>query len=253
MSSGIETSLGVWRSIQNKFILIGSDTSPTCFSSYEPSFMTVEQALLSFTLAAGLLTITPGLDTALVLRTAAVEGGKQALLAGIGICFGCLLWGTAASFGLSAVLAVSSFTYNVLRIVGAIYLGYLGIKLFIRAFASTSSNSTAEPALEEDKGRDKSRWFKRGLLTNLLNPKVGVFYLSFLPQFIPAGVQVWSFSILLALIHATEGFLWFLLLANATESLSGWLRQRKVVMALDTTMAAIFIAFGLRLAFDKAH
>jgi threonine/homoserine/homoserine lactone efflux protein len=90
-------------------------------------------------------------------------------------------------------------------------------------------------------------------LTNLLNPKVGVFYLSFLPQFIPAGVQVLSFSILLALIHATEGLLWFLLLTSATEILSSWLRHRPVVMALDSAMGAIFIAFGLKLAFDKAH
>ena len=213
--------------------------------------MSIEQALLSFTLAAGLLTITPGLDTALVMRTSAVEGGKQAMLAGIGICFGCLLWGVAASFGLSALLAVSGFAYNVLRIVGAIYLGYLGIKLLIRAFASTSSNSGAEP--EEYASRDGSLWFKRGLLTNLLNPKVGVFYLSFLPQFIPTGAQVWAFSVLLAFIHATEGFLWFLLLTNATELVSGWLRQRRVVMALDSATGAIFIGFGLKLAFDKAR
>jgi threonine/homoserine/homoserine lactone efflux protein len=213
--------------------------------------MSIEQALLSFTLAAGLLTITPGLDTALVLRTSAVEGGKQAMLAAIGICFGCLLWGVAASFGLSALLAVSGFAYKVLRIVGAIYLGYLGIKLLIRAFASTSSNSGAEP--EEYASRDGSLWFKRGLLTNLLNPKVGVFYLSFLPQFIPTGVPVWSFSVLLALIHATEGLLWFLLLTNATELISNWLRQRRVLMALDSAMGATFIAFGLKLAFDKAR
>jgi threonine/homoserine/homoserine lactone efflux protein len=213
--------------------------------------MSIEQALLSFTLAAGLLTITPGLDTALVLRTSAVEGGKQAMLAGIGICFGCLLWGVAASFGLNALLAVSGFAYKVLRIVGAIYLGYLGIKLLIRAFASTSSNSGVEP--EEYASRDGSLWFKRGLLTNLLNPKVGVFYLSFLPQFIPTGVPVWSFSILLALIHATEGLLWFLLLTNATELISSWLRQRRVLMALDSAMGVIFIAFGLKLAFDKAR
>jgi threonine/homoserine/homoserine lactone efflux protein len=109
--------------------------------------MAVGEALLSFTLAAGLLTITPGLDTALVLRTAAVEGEKQAMLAGIGICCGCLLWGVAASFGLSAVLAVSGFAYNVLQIAGAIFLGYLGIKLVIRAFAFTSSNSAVEPVL----------------------------------------------------------------------------------------------------------
>jgi threonine/homoserine/homoserine lactone efflux protein len=215
--------------------------------------MTVEQALLSFTLAAGLLTITPGLDTALVLRTAAVEGGKQAILAGVGICFGCLLCGAAASFGLSALLTVSGSAYNVLRIVGAIYLGYLGIKLLIRAFAPTSYNKAVGPVLEEKKGQDGSRWLKRGLLTNLLNPKVGIFYLGFLPQFIPAGVQVWSFSILLALIHAIEGLLWFLLLTNATEFLSGWLRQRRVVMALDSAMGVIFIGFGLRLAFDKAR
>jgi threonine/homoserine/homoserine lactone efflux protein len=213
--------------------------------------MSVEQALLSFTLAAGLLTITPGLDTALVLRTAAAEGGKQAMMAGIGICFGCLLWGAAASFGLSALLAVSGFAYNVLRIVGAIYLGYLGIKLLIRAFASTSSNIGAQ--LGEYGSRDGFLWFKRGLLTNLLNPKVGVFYLSFLPQFIPASVPVCSFSILLALIHATEGLLWFLLLTNATELISSWLRQRRVVMALDSLMGAILIAFGLKLVLDKAR
>jgi threonine/homoserine/homoserine lactone efflux protein len=215
--------------------------------------MTVGQALLSFSLAAGLLTITPGLDTALVLRTAAVEGGKQAMLAGMGICSGCLLWGVAASLGLSALLAVSGFAYNVLRIAGAIYLGYLGIKLVVNAFSSTSSSTGIEPVFQDDKRRDSPLWLKRGLLTNLLNPKVGIFYLSFLPQFIPAGVQIWSFSILLALIHATEGILWFLLLTNATELLSGWLRQRRVVMVLDSVMGAIFIGFGLKLAFDKAR
>jgi len=215
--------------------------------------MTTEQALLSFTLTAGLLTITPGLDTALVLRTAAVEGRKQAMLAGIGICSGCLFWGAAASFGLTALLAVSGFAYKVLRMVGAIYLGYLGIKLFMRAFASTSSSSSAETVWKKDKNGGNSLWLKRGLLTNLLNPKVGIFYLSFLPQFIPAGVQVWSFSILLASIHATEGILWFLLLGNATELLSGWLKRRRVVMALDTAMGAIFIGFGLKLALEKTR
>ena len=215
--------------------------------------MTIEQALLSFTVTAGLLTITPGLDTALVLRTAAVEGRKQAMLAGIGICSGCLLWGAAASFGLSALLAVSGFAYSVLRIVGAVYLGYLGIKLVIRAFGSTSSISPAEAVWAENRNRDSSLWLKRGLLTNLLNPKVGVFYLSFLPQFIPTGVPVWSFSILLSLIHATEGLLWFLLLTNATELISSWLRQRRVVMALDSLMGAILITFGLKLVLDKAR
>jgi threonine/homoserine/homoserine lactone efflux protein len=214
--------------------------------------MDVEQALLSFACAAGLLTITPGLDTALVLRTAAVEGRNPAMLAGVGICFGCLAWGVAASFGLSVLLAVSQFAYHSLRIIGACYLGYLGITFFIRAFAAPSLDGAKSDRTSHFSGAG-FQWLRRGLLTNLLNPKVGIFYLSFLPQFLPAGVQVWSFSVLLASIHATEGILWFLLITNATDFFSSWLRRRRVVMALDSAMGAILIAFGLKLAFDKAH
>jgi len=215
--------------------------------------MNVEQTLLSFACAGGLLTITPGLDTAMVLRTAAVEGRKPAMLAGFGICFGCLAWGVAASLGLSALLAVSQFAYKALRIVGACYLGYLGITFFIRAFSPPSPDGTTESGQKGDVRTDGFQWLRRGLLTNLLNPKVGVFYISFLPQFIPPGVQVWSFSMLLASIHATEGILWFLLITNATEFFSSWLRRRRVVMALDSAIGAILIAFGLKLAFDKAR
>jgi threonine/homoserine/homoserine lactone efflux protein len=77
--------------------------------------------------------------------------------------------------------------------------------------------------------------------------------LSFPQQFIPSGAQVWSFGILLALIHATQGFLWFLLLTNATELISGWLRQRRVVVALVSAMGGILVAFGLKLAYEKAR
>jgi threonine/homoserine/homoserine lactone efflux protein len=215
--------------------------------------MNVEQALLSFACAVGLLTITPGLDTALVLRTAAVEGRKPAMLAGLGICFGCLAWGGAASLGLSALLAISQFAYNALRIVGACYLCYLGITFFIRAFSPQSPDGTTKSGRKDRVNPDGFQWLRRGLLTNLLNPKVGIFYLSFLPQFIPAGVQVWSFSMLLASIHATQGILWFLLITNATKFFSIWLRRRRVVMALDSAMGAILIAFGLKLAFDKSR
>ncbi len=215
--------------------------------------MNVEQALLSFACAAGLLTITPGLDTALILRTAAVEGRKPAMLAGLGICFGCPAWGVAAFLGLNALLAISQFAYHALRIVGACYLGYLGITFFIRGFSAQSPDGTTESDWKDHVSTAGFQWLRRGLLTNLLNPKVGIFYLSFLPQFIPAGVQVWSFSVLLASIHATQGILWFLLITNATAFFSIWLRRRRVVMALDSAMGAILIAFGLKLAFDKAR
>ena len=84
--------------------------------------MTVTESLVAFTLAAGLLTITPGLDIALVLRTAIVEGGRSAFMAGLGIALGCLGWGAVVAFGLGAVFAASEFAYDVLRYVGAAYL-----------------------------------------------------------------------------------------------------------------------------------
>ena len=127
-------------------------------------------ALIAFVLAAGLLTVTPGIDTALVLRTAGVEGARKAALAG------------------------------------------------------------------------------RGLLTNLLNPKVGIFYVSFLPQFIPAGADVQSTTILLAAIHAGLGLAWFGALILATRPIAAALRRPGTVRLLDRLTGGLFLMFGARLA-----
>lgn len=204
--------------------------------------MTSVQALLGFTAAAGLLTITPGLDTALVLRTAAVDGGRRALLAGIGVCLGCLVWGLAVSVGLGGLLAVSQLAYGGLRIAGAAYLIYLGAKLLTRPVPSLTLNSP---------GTMHANWFARGLLTNLLNPKVGVFYVTFLPQFVPSGASVTSFSMLLAGIHAIEGFIWFALLALATRPLTRWLKRPGVAKGLDRVTGVVFVGFGVGLLLDR--
>ncbi|HXW18551.1 MAG TPA: LysE family translocator [Candidatus Acidoferrales bacterium] len=216
--------------------------------------MTVSHALITFIAAAGLLTITPGLDTALVLRTAAVSGPRRAMAASIGVCLGLLTWGCIVSFGLGALLAASQFAYNVLRIAGACYLVFLGFKIYFRS-GSPLSVATADPdggAISTWK-ENSSRWFLRGLFTNLLNPKVGVFYVTFLPLFIPAGVNAARFSLLLASIHATEGILWFIVLVMATRSLSAFLATPKIARALNRATGAIFIGFGAKLLFDKAR
>jgi threonine/homoserine/homoserine lactone efflux protein len=110
--------------------------------------LTIYHALLAFALAAGLLTITPGLDTALVLRTAAVEGPRRAMLAGVGICGGCLMWGLAASVGLGTLLAASQVAYRALRIAGACYLIFLGTKMLLRKHQSASAIAESlSPAL----------------------------------------------------------------------------------------------------------
>lgn len=217
--------------------------------------MTIGHALLAFSIAAALLTITPGLDTALVLRTAAVEGARRAMLAGAGICCGLFAWALAVSVGLGALLAVSRLAYDVLRIVGACYLVYLGGKIFLRK--STALVDAPPERTDESKNRNSGasapRWFVRGFLTNILNPKVGVFYVTFLPQFIPAGVGVAAFSLLLASIHVVEGILWFILLISATNLFSNWLRRPAVAKMIDRVTGTVLVGFGVALALEKSR
>jgi threonine/homoserine/homoserine lactone efflux protein len=217
--------------------------------------MTVGHALLAFSIAAALLTITPGLDTALVLRTAAVEGPRRAALAGAGICCGLFGWALAVSIGLGELLAVSRLAYDVLRIVGAGYLIYLGARIFFRKSAALIDAPVGggREALSTNSSASAPRWFARGFLTNILNPKVGVFYVTFLPQFIPAGVGVTSFSLLLASIHVAEGILWFIVLISATSLFSQWLRRPGIAKAIDHVTGAVLIGFGVVLALEKSR
>ena len=187
--------------------------------------------LIAFTMAAALLTITPGLDTALVLRTAASESPGHALLAGIGIAMGCLGWGMIVAVGLGALLAASELAY----------LFYLGWRLL------RSPRRSLDLARLPGTRANGLQWLGRGFLTNMLNPKVGVFYVSFLPQFIPQGADVMASTVLLAAIHATLGILWFIVLIAATRPLAGLLQRGSVLVWLDRLTGGIFVAFGVRL------
>lgn len=220
--------------------------------------MTPTTALLAFSTAAALLTLTPGLDTALVLRTAASTGGKQALMAGLGICLGCLTWGAIAALGLGSLLAVSTLAYDVLRYAGAAYLFWQGARLLWSTMrrkvdggghAGVSSMPAAQAIpLAAD---SPWRWFARGFLTNVLNPKIGVFYATFLPQFIPGGVNVLGFSLLLAGLHAAMRMIWFAMLVAATRPLGRWLSRPGVKRMMDRLTGLVFVAFGLRLASER--
>jgi threonine/homoserine/homoserine lactone efflux protein len=200
-------------------------------------------SLFAFTAAAALLTVTPGLDTALVLRTAASEGPRRALASGLGIVTGCFVWAAIVAGGLSALLVASAFAYNILRWIGAAYLLYVGFRLLRQP-----RESLADEAAPPSRGA-----YPRGALTNLLNPKVGIFYVSFLPQFIPAGVSVAPFTLLLGAIHGLLGLIWFAVLIVATRPLMQWLRRPSVVRWLDRATGGIFICFGVRLAVESRH
>lgn len=205
--------------------------------------MSTADSLLAFTFAATLLALTPGLDTALVLRTAAVEGKREGLRAALGINAGCLLWGAAVAFGLGALIAVSELAFNALKYCGAAYLAWLGLNLLLRPRHSL--------APVETQGRPETNWFLKGLLGNLLNPKVGVFYVSFLPQFIPQGQPLVAWTFGLVGIHVAIGMLWSLALIGATRPLAGVLRREKVIKWMDRTTGTVFLLFAARLALSR--
>ncbi|UYA62497.1 Homoserine/homoserine lactone efflux protein [Pectobacterium sp. F1-1] len=205
--------------------------------------MTLTESLIAFTFAATLLTLTPGLDTALILRTATVEGSKKAFHAAFGIQIGCLIWGAMVAFGLGTLIAASELAYNILKWCGAAYLCWLGLQMILKP----RTELVAEPSGEVK----QQNWFLRGMLGNVLNPKVGVFYVSFLPQFIPAGHSVVLWTYLLVLIHVVIGTVWSSTLIAATRPLSRFLRRGSVVKWMDRTTGVVFLAFAARLALSR--
>jgi threonine/homoserine/homoserine lactone efflux protein len=201
--------------------------------------MTPLAAIAAFAAAAGLITIAPGLDTTLILRTAAVEGQGRASRTAIGICSGLFVWAVAVALGIGAILALSHLAYRCLELGGAAYLVWLGIGML--------RHPRAALVMVAAKRRPGSP-LVRGLLSNLLNPKIAVFYVTFLPQFVPHGVRPAPFLLLLAAIHIVETALWFGALILATAPLGRFLQRPRVVRALDRICGTVLLGFGLRLA-----
>jgi threonine/homoserine/homoserine lactone efflux protein len=213
--------------------------------------MTVGSAIASFAVVAGLLTIVPGLDTALVLRTAALRGRAHAFATALGINTGTLTWGAAAACGAAALLTVSEAAYTALRIAGAAYLLWVGIGMLRTLRKEQILAVSEEPAATRLIGS-----YRRGLTTNLLNPKIGIFYTAMLPQFIPAHTSHLAMGVLLALVHDVEGIIWFTALILCAERLGALLRhfrltRRMVQRWVDAVTGSVLVAFGLTLAFSE--
>ncbi|MCE0491379.1 LysE family translocator [Pantoea sp. Mb-10] len=202
--------------------------------------------ILSFLFAITVLTLTPGFDTALVLRSAAAQGWKRASATALGVTLGCLVWGIAVGFGLGALLLASEVAYNTLKWLGAAYLLWLGAKLL---FKPRTAAADAPEAV-----RAEQRYvacFSRGLMGNMLNPKVGVFYVTFLPQFIPAGASVPLWCTLMALTHMAIGLLWNAILIGGSHYFAAQLRQPGVLKIMDRLTGCVFIGFAAKLALSR--
>lgn len=201
--------------------------------------------LFSFLFAITILTLTPGFDTALVLRSAVAQGAKRASVTALGITLGCLVWGVAVGFGLGALLLASEMAYNLLKWLGAAWLLYLGLKLLLKP--RQAAIDSQQPALQQR----YLACFSRGLLGNLLNPKVGIFYVSFLPQFIPAGASVALWCSLMALAHMLLGLIWNAVLIGGSHYFAGHLRKPRVLKVMDRLTGCVFIGFAAKLALSR--
>lgn len=198
----------------------------------------------AFLLAGILLNLTPGSDTIYILSRGISQGRKAGVLSALGISTGSLIHTLFAAFGLSIVLSQSATAFNAVKYLGALYLIYLGI----RAIATAHRG---EFKLDADTERlSDGRIYLSGILTNVLNPKVALFFLAFLPQFIDPRYANSTLSfIILGLTFVVTGSIWCLVLALASATLSEKIKQNyRVKMWLDRLTGVVFVILGVRLA-----
>jgi threonine/homoserine/homoserine lactone efflux protein len=212
-------------------------------------------SLLGFTVVAALLTISPGPDFAVVLRTALHSGRRAALCSALGIAAGCFVWGLAGAVGLTAMLSASQVAYDVLRVAGALYLMWLGVQALraARRLRTAPAADGATAADADDVRQTPLRAFRTGALTNVLNPKVGVVYMSLLPQFIPHGAPVVATTLLLVAVHAALGVLWLGTIAVAVHRARAVFQRPRVRRRLDQATGGVLLALGAAVGFEAAR
>ncbi|MFD4372869.1 LysE family translocator [Streptomyces sp. NPDC058486] len=208
--------------------------------------MASSTALWSFALVVGLLTLTPGLDTALILRTAALGHRTRAWGVVLGIQTGTLIWGALTSLGVTALLTASHLAYEILRWAGAAYLLWMAARMIAETFRRGRASASAE--VEVGGADTLSGGWRQGTLTNLLNPKVGVFYVAVLPQFIPAEAPHFVMGLTLTSVHVVLGMIWSTVLIASATALGTWLRGARARRVLDRVTGTVIGAFAVRLA-----
>jgi RhtB (resistance to homoserine/threonine) family protein len=191
-----------------------------------------------------LLTISPGADMALVAKVTIERGRLGAFWTTLGICSGLLVHATASALGLSVILATSAEAFTAVKLVGAAYLAYLGLRSLRDSFRHDAATPAAPP-------RRRGGSFLIGLLNNVLNPKVAVFYLTFLPQFIDPSGNVLAQSLLFALAHAVMGIAWLSFYAYVLARLSAVFARYGVRQWLERVTGVVLVGLGARLALER--
>lgn len=210
----------------------------------------------TFVGVAAALIVAPGPDMALVTRNALTFGRRAAFLTSFGTCTGLLIHGAAATVGLSAIVATSALAFEVVKIAGAVYLTLLGVgtlySVWIKRHHSVDSD-IVQPASESQRWTPSVRTspFRQGVLTNVLNPKVAIFFLSFLPQFVLSGQPVAASTLMLSGIFIAMTLVWLVTYASVVVLARRFLLRSSVRRLLETLTGSVLMFLGVRLAFSK--
>jgi len=202
----------------------------------------VHVALLPFLAISILLIVIPGPDTAMVTKNAVAGGRRSGVYAAFGVSVGLTIWTAAAALGIAALLRASEIGFDILKFAGAVYLTWVGIQMLrsrgIVAAAGTARTGSGVKA------------FRQGLLSDLGNPKIAVFFTSLLPQFVQGTGSAFTPLLFLGVLFAVLTLLWLAVYALAVGHASGWLRRPGVRKALDRVTGVVLIGFGVRLALE---
>jgi threonine/homoserine/homoserine lactone efflux protein len=200
--------------------------------------------IAGFLAVATLVVVTPGPDMTLVARNTFAGGRISGLATSAGTCSGLFVHATAAALGLSAVLLASSQAFTVVKLAGGAYLIFLGIRAIIGAGRETSFGEGA-------KATDPGGAYRQGVLTNVLNPKVAVFFLSLLPQFVDPGPGFTWRLLLLSGLFILMGLLWLTVYTLALHAVGAFVGRPSVKTVIETVTGAVLVTLGLRLALQR--
>jgi threonine/homoserine/homoserine lactone efflux protein len=204
--------------------------------------------ILAFLGVSVVVIVTPGQDTALTIRNALLGGRRSGVFTAVGVSTGQLLWAFAASVGVAALLRASEPAFLAVKLAGAAYLVYLGAQALLHALRRTG-RSEGFRAGGGSGGVAPRIAFRQGVVSNLGNPKMAVFFTSLLPQF--AGAGSFFLLFLLGLVFCLLTFVWLTGYAFAVAKAGDFLRRARVRRLLDALTGAVLVALGLRLAAER--
>lgn len=202
---------------------------------------------IGFIVAGILLNLTPGADTMYILTRSITQGRKAGIYSVLGITSGGLIHTTFAAFGLSIILAKSALAFSIVKYIGVAYLVYLGIKMV------TERNNLFDNKSQKIETTDLFKIYRQGLLTNVLNPKVALFFLSLLPQFINPHYATGPIPFLiLGVTFMTTGTIWCLILAYSASFITNTLRDNdRIGKMMQKISGFIFILLGIKILTDR--